>query len=172
MPASPMRFFACEGVGGVARCGDGCWLLGRRAAWPRRLILQPGDNRLSVARNGRRSANPTRDALWHDPSHQAPPLRHSRPRAGHAPSPFYARRSATSSGLRGLADFEWSFPLLEISSAPGVLALRRFDPTNGWRLVSEQPGPRAIRSHPSTPIDFRRGDFTARRNKRTKENES
>jgi hypothetical protein len=49
-----------------------------------------------------RSGEPNR-ALDNDPIVQAPPQCFRRPPAGHAPTPFFARRSATRADSRGLA---------------------------------------------------------------------
>jgi len=83
--------------------------------------------------------------LTTDPTNQALPLAISPPEPGHAPTRPLARCSAT----RGLGHFraaqpdEGSFPqsprgdfspraLGSPGGAPGVLALRRFDPVYGW----------------------------------------
>jgi hypothetical protein len=112
-----------------------------------------------------RPGEPNR-ALDVDPVLQAPPQSFRRPLSGHAPTPFFARRSATRH--RALAAWPGDLGPSLVSSlggAPGVQSLRRFPPADGWirRLkpaawhssgISADPGPRAVRDLLSAPIIF------------------
>jgi hypothetical protein len=107
------------------------------------------------------------DALTSDPTTSSASASVPPPDPGHAPTPFFARRSATRH--RALAAWPGdagSFPRISsLGGAPGVQSLRRFPPADGWirRLkpaawhssgISADPGPRAVRDLLSAPIIF------------------
>jgi len=91
-----------------------------------------------------------------DPSHQAPPQYICRSIMVMHQTPFFARCSATTSNLHGLAGMTGPSLLRSSSGAHGIFTLRRFAPADGWNRVSALPGPRAVRIRQSSPINFRR----------------
>jgi len=101
-------------------------------------------------------------ALARRSAHQALPQHHSRSGPRSFTVAFdraafrYRRHEPSRPGRR-----RKSFPLCtSTGGAHGVHALRRFAPACGWSSISGRPGPRAISSMPSDPIDFRRADLS------------
>jgi hypothetical protein len=147
--ASPLRFSALRMRCGEARYADNPLAVSHTRSRRVNAAAQCAGNRLSDDRRCEdRPVKPDSIALRNDPSHQAPPLRSFAARnrscaVGHALTAAFRYRFEPSRPGRS----EWSFPLLGSATLMGfIVALRRFAPANGWRLISDPPGPLACSS--------------------------